>query len=231
MLKHRGGLLVSPRTADDPSVPAKGSGGDGFVCCGVFKHYLVPNVPAHLSLSAELSVTQGVARALYLKGGSCASFPDDLKDEACIGHCDVRWLTRFNPYDGAPVSTSHAQLAVPNGVGEGCPARCPPDLREAGDWYIGVQALPGTEAQFSLSIELVEPERVKPGLDGHVCDPNAPSCRGPYTLTLESGATRRSCPRREGGALLAATGCAIAVVHAMTTRGGRTRRTHWYRLS
>ena len=181
----RRGATVTPRGSDGTLVPAKGTDGDGFACCGVFKYFLVPTLPSHLSLRAELSVSRGVARALFLKAGSCPRFPEDVVDDACTGQCAVEWVTTFNPYDGTPVSKGGADLTVPNGLGAGCPAACPPDLRAGGDWYIGVQALHGTEAEFTLTTSLVEP----PPLErGHQCDPSAPECRGPTFVQTYSSA-------------------------------------------
>ena len=41
LLRRRGGVVL-PRGADNASVPARGVNGDGFVCCGVTKYFLVP---------------------------------------------------------------------------------------------------------------------------------------------------------------------------------------------
>ena len=156
--------------------PAAGVTGDGFACCGVFKYFLVPRVPAHFSLHAALHVTSGTARAVYLKARTCPAFPNDVSNDACLGQCTVSWLTRFDEYDGSPTSKADTSIVVPNGLGDGCPASCPPDLRHEGDWYIGVQALPGTEAEFALNVSIVEP----PYIDrGHQCDPSEPECRAP----------------------------------------------------
>lgn len=192
---------VTPRGSDDPSLPARGTGGDGFACCGAFKYFLVPQVAAHMSLRTQLQVTSGVARAVYLKAGSCPAFPEDVSGQACTGFCTVDWMTRFDPYDGSSISKSATSVVVPNGMGDGCPAACPADLRAEGDWYIGVQALPGTEAEFSMSVSVVEP----PVQDlGHQCDQSAPECRDPATLTNgrdASGALNSAAPssgRRSG---------------------------------
>ena len=68
-----------------------------------------------------------------------------------------------------------------------------PDLRAGGDWYVGVQALPGTDADFLLTTSLVDP----PPIDrGHQCDPSAPECRGPLTDVLASSARPRGESRR-----------------------------------
>jgi hypothetical protein len=200
LLPRRDGAVV-PRGADSPDVPARGSGGDGFVCCGVFKYFLVPTVPSHLSVRAELKVTKGVARALYVKAGTCPAFPDDVDFDECVGECALQWLTKFNPYDGAAISSSDARVVVPNGLGDGCPARCPPDLRKAGDWYVGVQALPGTSAEFELSTTLVAPEEHDPG---HLCDPNEPECRPPIAAAVDTSgaAARRARPRAHDARLV-----------------------------
>lgn len=112
-LMLRKGGLVTPRGADNASVPSQGVGGDGFVCCGVIKYFLVPGVPDHLSVAAQLTVTSGAARALFLKARTCPAFPEDVQGERCLGKCTVSWLTKFNAYDGTPVSSGAAALQVP----------------------------------------------------------------------------------------------------------------------
>ena len=84
------GGKVLPRGGDGVQ-PATGKMGDGFVCCGVFKYHLVPQVPPQRSLQVEVKVTRGRLRALYLKHASCPRYPDDLIGEECIGFCVVRW--------------------------------------------------------------------------------------------------------------------------------------------
>ena len=53
----------------------------------------------------------------------------------------MRWLTVYDPYNGAALSHVSDVATVPNGdnlIG--------PDIRGEGDWYIGVQALHGEPA-------------------------------------------------------------------------------------
>lgn len=216
--------LVLPRGGDKPLRPAAGLNGDGFVCCGVSKYFLVPRVPSHLSLRADLKVTSGEARAVFLKARECPRFPEDVQADQCLGKCTVSWLTTFDPYDGSAHSLQQTHARVPHGLGEGCPAACPPDLRVEGEWYVGVMALPGSEAEFELGVSFVEPP---PRNDGHQCDRNAPECRAP----LDLAALRSSAPRGRGAGGAAATanllmgwavtaGAAVALV-AQVRHGGR----------
>ena len=212
--------LVLPRGGDNGNSswwngnPARGQTGDGFACCGVFKYFLVPNVPAHLSLRADLIVSNGgEARAVFLKSRTCPTYPDDVLNDVCLGKCSVSWLTRFDAYDGTPTSAEQTSLTVPNGLGDGCPAACPADLRENSDWYVGVLALPGTEVDFRLQVRYVEPPHVD---RGHQCDPSAPECRPPYgerTLGSPASAGRRLESMATAAYTLLA--CAIAVVLGM----------------
>ena len=112
----------------------------------------------------------------------------------------MSWLTRFDEYDGAPSTKASSDLIVPNGLGHGCPAACPKDLRYEGDWYVGVLALPGTEAEFSLHMYTVEP----PPIDyGHQCDLSEPECRAPLDLlALKSAAPPRGAAATARGAAL-----------------------------
>jgi hypothetical protein len=114
LLRRRGGVVL-PRGADNASVPARGVNGDGFVCCGVTKYFLVPGVPSHQSVRATLTTTRGTVRhalflrrphvvqhasahhgartpspqvrALYLKAATCPAFPADIENQVCIGKC------------------------------------------------------------------------------------------------------------------------------------------------
>lgn len=224
LLLRKGGE-VTPRGADNATVPAQGLGGDGYVCCGVIKYFLVPGVPDHLSVHAELTVTRGTARALYLKARECPVFPADVQGDVCLGKCSVHWLTRFNPYDGTAVSTSATTLQVPNGLGADCPTTCPPDLRMGGDWYVGVQALPGESADFRLVTSLVEPPQID---HGHQCDPDEPECRGPVVGSQESSAPRRRSGvggargQAEWAAATLLGGVGTIVLGATATRASRS---------
>ena len=113
--------------------------------------HLAPQVPPHRSLQVELRVTRGRLRALYLKHASCPRYPEDVIGQECVGFCIVRWFTTYDSYNGNALSHSTDVAVVPNGdniVG--------PDIRGEGDWYVGVQALPGEEAEYSLSATLVD---------------------------------------------------------------------------
>lgn len=202
ILDQSAGVVV-PRGGDSASMPAKGLAGDGFACCGAFKYFLVPRLPAHLSLMAELVTTAGEVRAIFLKAKTCPEFPADVRGERCTGKCKVAWLTTYDRFDGTPQSVAAATPMVPNGLdGLG-------DLRAAGDWYIGVQALPGTDAEFSLRVSAVEPP---PRDRGHQCDPSEPECRGPQ---LGGGGHDSAAPRRGGTTWRTSTGASIALVAAM----------------
>mmetsp|Transcript_37352 Transcript_37352/g.74629 ORF Transcript_37352/g.74629 Transcript_37352/m.74629 type:complete len:122 (-) Transcript_37352:98-463(-) len=97
----------------------------------------------------------------------------------------------------------------------------------AGDWYVGVQALPDMEAEFSLTARLVEPPYVAPGLDGHVCDPNAPECRGPLLIGVQSSA-QRSRGGNGRAPLLAAVAASCGLV-LVSMRAASQRRRAWRR--
>ena len=57
------GGIITPRGGDDDAVPARGgNGGSGFVCCGIFKYFLVRGVEDYQSLRANLVVNRGVVR-------------------------------------------------------------------------------------------------------------------------------------------------------------------------
>jgi hypothetical protein len=209
---------VLPRAGDDAVQPATGVRGDGFVCCGVFKYYLVPYVPAHLSLRAQLSVTRGMARAVFLRARDCPRFPEHVaSDSSCTGECTLSWLTTFDEYDGSPHSVSTTAATVPNGLGDGCPAACPADRRYEGAWYVGVLALPGTDAEFSLETSLIEPPHIDPG---HQCDPSAPECRAPLDQnTLGSAAPVRAV---RAASVPTALACAAGALVLVRARRGRS---------
>ena len=61
------GMRIAPRS----------EGGRGYACCGVLKTFLLPNVPPGYSLAAQLNVTAGIVRSIYLKHDTC---PDPVGD-------------------------------------------------------------------------------------------------------------------------------------------------------
>ena len=109
---------VAPRGGDAADLPAKGQGGDGFVCCGGFKYFLLPSVPAHLSVAADLTVTKGAARGVFLKAQACPAFPADVEDGHCLGRCVVE----LPPLAGV-VAAAWADAQVGNQSGGANPFR------------------------------------------------------------------------------------------------------------
>ena len=86
---------------------------------------------------------------MYLKHEACARYPADVgEDEACLGRCQMQWLTTFNPSTLAPTYAEDASVTVPMGIVYA-------DKRAAGNWYISIAAS-DTVANFSLVAQLVE---------------------------------------------------------------------------
>ena len=221
-IAHVGGL-VTPRGGDHVDSPALGAGGDGMVCCGVFKYFLVPSVPSHLSLRVVVNVSRGALRSVILKAASCPRYPEDVDGAVCRGKCTARWLTTYNPYDGEASSLTGAEVWVPNGLGPGCPASCPPDLRAPGDWYVGVQAVAGTEAWFTLRTSVVTP----PPPDGvYRCDKWERPCPAGKWLAAQSSAPRGGRRRSATGAAAASAllGAALLLAARGAAAGGREPR-------
>jgi hypothetical protein len=120
-----------------------------YLCCGVYQDFIVEDMTRELALRVEVTVHSGYLEAIYLKHTTCARFPDDIgPDEACIGRCQMQWLTTYNPYTLVPTYATSAVVYVPMGVVNA-------DKREPGAWYISVA---GAEVvtNYSLIAELVE---------------------------------------------------------------------------
>ena len=119
------------------------------LCCGVYQDFVVEQVTRELALRVHLTVHSGYLEAIYLKHSGCARYPGDVgPDETCVGRCQMRWLTTYDPYTLVPTYAKEATVTVPMGVVYA-------DEREAGNWYISV-ASASVVANYSLVAELVE---------------------------------------------------------------------------
>jgi hypothetical protein len=82
-----------------------------------------------------------------------------------------------------------------------------PDLRGEGDWYVGVLALPGEEAEYSLSSTLVD---TPPFDTAYKCDRIDGPCPQQRTADGQSGAPLRGTPGRIWAVVLVASTAALA---------------------
>lgn len=140
----------------DSVVPAS-DGGRGYACCGAVRVFRVPDIPEAHALQASINVTAGRLLGVYLKWGSCPSLADvDTLRGECTGFCTIGWLTTRGSYSGTLYSTSSATLTVPHGHGDAL------DKRRAGSWYVGVQAMEGEAAHYTLSTALSVVEYIPP---------------------------------------------------------------------
>ena len=120
-----------------------------YLCCGVSLDFVVRDLTRSLALRVEVTVHSGYLQAVYLKHEACARFPDDIgDDEACVGRCQMQWLTTYNPYTLAPTYVEETSVSVPMGIVYA-------DKRAAGDWYVSIAAS-DVVANFSLALQLVE---------------------------------------------------------------------------
>ena len=144
--------LRSARRAQEGSILPTSAGGDGSVCCGAMTHYLVLVNSSLLSLRVRLTVTMGSVRAVYLKFGSVAAFPQDISGQQCNARtqlCHMTWYERYDRYTGQKRFTTSNQTLVPAGGDY-------PDKRSVGDWYISVQdAGVSHRTEFHMSIDQV----------------------------------------------------------------------------
>jgi hypothetical protein len=136
---------------DKPRGVALGSD-HNFLCCGNYRDFIVTGIARELALRVEVEVHDGAAlQAVYLKHGACGRYPDDVgPDENCVGNCEMRWLTTYNPITLEPSYERSATVTVPMGIVQA-------DLRQAGSWYISVAAPAGNvPVNFSLRAQLIE---------------------------------------------------------------------------
>tara|TARA_B100000513_G_scaffold65121_1_gene25696 strand:- start:233 stop:1006 length:774 start_codon:yes stop_codon:yes gene_type:complete len=128
---------------------AHADGGDGHVCCREMQYFAVNVSSALLSLRAELNVSRGRLKALFVKAGACPRDPEDVDGSTCTGKCVMSWLARYDRYNGALTYADTASAVVPHGVNA-------EDKRSPGLWYVGVEAMDESAAEFSLSIDANE---------------------------------------------------------------------------
>ena len=120
-----------------------------YLCCDVYQDFIVEDITRSLALRVEVTVHEGYLKAIFLKHESCARYPDDIgPDETCLGRCQMKWLTTYNPYTLEPTYIVETTVNVPLGI-------VLADMREAGNWYISVAAA-DVVTNFSLTAELIE---------------------------------------------------------------------------
>ena len=76
-------------------------GGDGYVCCGATKSWLLPAVPQRLAPAVQINVTAGHVRSVYIKHESCPEPQSDLDGAECVGECEMEWLTVYDAFYGS----------------------------------------------------------------------------------------------------------------------------------
>ena len=153
--------LQGAQLAAGDSVAPRADGGNGFVCCGLMKFFLVPVSSALKSLRVQLNVTAGAVRAVFLKHADCVALPGDVDGEQCVGLCHMSWYASYDRYTGALEYTDTAVTLVPKGDDTY------PDKRAAGSWYIGVQATETAVVEFSMDVDIIDDVIVDAGPD---CD-------------------------------------------------------------
>ena len=103
------------------------------------------------AIRARLNVTAGSVRAVYLKAGVCPAYPADVDGAVCLGPCHVQWYVSYDKYTGKRKFAMANTTVVPYGGSF-------PDLRQAGEWFITVQAADSSSpTEFELSIDAVSP--------------------------------------------------------------------------
>ena len=122
-------------------------------CCGGYGYWRVPNVPDAAALTATVTVQQGAVHAVFVQFDTCPRW--DLakaNDQRCGRYCEATWLTRWHPITGERTSDTSGAVAVPMGLD-----LATNDERQGGTWYVGVKALPGEHAIFTLALALDRP--------------------------------------------------------------------------
>ena len=133
------GSIISPRA----------DGGDGFVCCGAMKLFLVPITSALKALQVSVNVTAGAIRAVFLKHKECPVLPGDIQGDQCVGLCHMSWYASYDRFSGALQYARATTTRVPKGD------QNYPDKRAAGDWYIGIEASDATTTEFRMEVEVI----------------------------------------------------------------------------
>ena len=121
-------------------------------CCGVINLWRVPYVPASHALRANVTVHSGAVHGVFVQYDSCPSYTHGDASQTCDGLCEVAWLTSWDEISGARVERDRLAVTVPMGetVGRN-------DERRAGAWYVGVKALAGEAAEYTVALSLAAP--------------------------------------------------------------------------
>ena len=119
-------------------------------------HYVVRIRSSVLSLRVRVNVMAGALRAVYLKHGTCALYPEDIDGRQCDAVtqlCHMTWYERFDRYTGSKVYSPANVTTVPTGGDY-------PDKRATGDWFISLQdAGVARRTDFTIQIDEAPPER------------------------------------------------------------------------
>ena len=138
--------LQDARAGSGSLVLPRSDGGDGFVCCGALKLFLVPITSALDSLQVSVNVTAGAIRAVYLKHSTCPALPADVEGDQCVGLCHMSWYASYDRFSGALQYARANTTRVPKGD------RNYPDKRASGDWYIGIEASDASITEFRMEV-------------------------------------------------------------------------------
>jgi hypothetical protein len=149
--------LQDAQVASGSVISPRADGGDGFVCCGAMKLFLVPITSALKALQVSVNVTAGAIRAVFLKHDGCPVLPADVKGDQCVGLCHMSWYASYDRFSGALRYARANTTRVPKGD------KNYPDKRASGDWYIGIEATDEVATEFRMEVEVINhgmPERV-----------------------------------------------------------------------
>lgn len=172
----------------------------GRVCCGQYKYYAFPAVPEHAAPRVAFNLSSGRLKAVYWRYASCPIEEYHVRDGTCTGWCVVDWYRIFSGNLGKPRYSYSGTLQVPFGMGD------QPDKRRGGTWYLGIQALDGIEAEYSLTTGSRSPVQ----LAETGCDRLDWYCHMPDRFKDVFVSAAPSARVSMAGARRAATACALA---------------------
>ena len=128
----------------------------GTTCCDGITNWMVPSVPGDSALSVNLTVLSGSVHGVFLQYDSCPRYTPGDPYRSCAGLCEVGWVTHWDRITGHRHSESSFQLTVPMAE-----TIFTSDERRAGRWYVGVKALPGEAAVYTIRLSLARPAPIK----------------------------------------------------------------------
>ena len=216
--------LQNASAYDGMRIRPASEGGDGYVCCGAVKSWILPDLPVKYAPAVQLNITSGHMRTVFIKVGYCPNPDTDVVGSVCTGNCELSWMTVYDAFYGTAEHTQNlgtlaAPFQLPWGTSKWAEDAASTE-RRAGDYYVSVHGLPGEAADFEMEILTLDPG---PAPYQFACSRFDGFCpEDHYTVGFDGAAASAAGPR--GGASRTTAAMAVAVPALLAVVRSTARR-------